>query len=145
MENNKMWGYNAIYGEKKPEYHESFGRDMRDALNYLCARVRRSGDFWSALHTASAMYGVNYSDLRNNFEKRKKAGTASYTVPAAELFVKRRDQLFAETILQLTPAILPSSSASAAAVSCVASSTTLMMLTPREWYGMPMRPTMNWL
>ena len=74
MENNHMWGYNAIYGEKKPEYHESFGKDMRDALNYLCARVRRSGDFWNALHTASAMYGVNYNDLRNNFEKRKKAG-----------------------------------------------------------------------
>ena len=74
MENNKMWGYNDIYGGKKPEYHESFGKDMREALNYLCARVRRSGDFWNALHAASAMYGVNYSDLRNNFEKRKKAG-----------------------------------------------------------------------
>ena len=27
MEDNIVWGYNAIYGEKKPEYHESFGRE----------------------------------------------------------------------------------------------------------------------
>ena len=40
MEDNIVWGYNAIYGERKPEYHESFSKDMRDALNYLCARVR---------------------------------------------------------------------------------------------------------
>ena len=74
MEENRLWGYRSIYGESKPEYHESFSRDMMDALNYLCARVRRSGDFWDALHAASVMYGVNCNDLRNNFEKRKKAG-----------------------------------------------------------------------
>ena len=74
MTENRFWGYNTIYGPEKPEYHESLPKDMNDALNYLCARVRRSGDFWNALRTASAMYGVNSSDLRINFEKRKKAG-----------------------------------------------------------------------
>ena len=74
MEDNRLWGYSNIYGDEKQNYKEPFDKDMRDALNYLCARVRRSGDFWNALRTASAMYGVNYNDLRCNFEKRKKAG-----------------------------------------------------------------------
>ena len=74
MEENRLWGYRSIYGDQKPEYHESFDREMREALDYLCARVKRCGDFWDALQTASAMYGVNRYDLRNNFEKRKKAG-----------------------------------------------------------------------
>ena len=78
---------------------------------------------------------------------RKKAGDGSVRRSGRGVVVRemRKNQLFAETMLQLTPAMAPSSPASAAAVSCVASSTTLMMLTPREWYGMPMRPTMNWL
>ena len=74
MKDNRLWGYSSIYGDKMPEYCESPDKDMREALDYLCARVKRSGDFWNALHTASAMYGVNYNDLRSSFEKRKKAG-----------------------------------------------------------------------
>ena len=76
MKENSLWGYEEIYGGNVPEYHESLDRDMKDALDYLCARVRRSGDFWSALKTAAAMYCVNYNDLRNHFERRKKAGIA---------------------------------------------------------------------
>ncbi len=76
MKENSLWGYEEIYGGSKPEYHEPLDKDMKDALDYLCARVRRSGDFWSALRTAAAMYCVNYNDLRTHFERRKKAGIA---------------------------------------------------------------------
>ena len=74
MTETSFWGYESIYGSHEQRYQEPCDADMRDALNYLCARVRRSGDFWNALRTASSMYGVNYNDLRSNFEKRKKAG-----------------------------------------------------------------------
>ena len=74
MEENGMWGYEDIYGPVKPVYHEDFDKPMKDALNYMCARVKRSGDFWNALRTAASMYSVNENDLRINFEKRKKAG-----------------------------------------------------------------------
>ena len=74
MKENCLWGYEEIYGDGKPEYKESLDRAMKDALDYLCARVRRSGDFWDALRTASAMYCVNLNDLREHFERRKNAG-----------------------------------------------------------------------
>ena len=74
MAETGLWGYESIYGRQESRYQESCRTEMRDALNYLCSRVRRSGDFWNALRTASSMYGVNCDDLRINFEKRKKAG-----------------------------------------------------------------------
>ncbi len=74
MTETGLWGYESIYSRQEPRYQDPCRTDMRDALDYLCARVKRSGDFWNALRTASAMYGVDSSDLRINFEKRKKAG-----------------------------------------------------------------------
>lgn len=74
MEETGMWGYRAIYGEEETVAPEPENSDMREALDYLCARVRRSGDFRNALRTAAAMYGVNSWDLKWYFEQRKKAG-----------------------------------------------------------------------
>lgn len=84
MAETGLWGYNDIYGAGTLTPDLPKNEEMREALNYLCARVRRSGDFWNALRTASAMYGVDLGELRIHFERRKRAGIAKYRTQKKE-------------------------------------------------------------